>query len=319
MHSPLVKLPPLEPLRGFVAAAKHLSFTRAAEELCLTQSAISRQVQTLESALGVPLFIRRVRSLALTAAGARLAIAADGWLAEYATLAASLRDPAARPVTITATIGIAALWLVPRLSRFQALHPDIDVRLAASNRLLDLARDGIDLALRYCAERDAPAGAEPLFGESTVPVASPALAARPLDRATLAETVLLDYDDVRYPWLRWGHWLTTLGLDGVRPRAVLVFNQYDQLIQAAVGGQGIAIGRAQLVDRLVAAGQLRVVGDGRAEATGRAFWLVATPGAQRPEVACFAEWLRDEAAATAGPAGGPVAAMQGKPTESSPA
>ncbi|WP_332675552.1 LysR substrate-binding domain-containing protein [Aromatoleum sp.] len=298
MHSPLAHLPPLEPLRGFVAAARHLSFTRAAEELFLTQSAISRQVQALEAALGVPLFVRGIRSLALTPAGARLAMAADGWLAEYANLAAELRGPVARPVTVTATIGIAALWLVPRLSRFQDLHPEIDVRLAADNRVLDLAREGIDLAVRYCAEHDAPAGAEPLFGESTVPVASPALAARPLDRETLPDTVLLDYDDIRYPWLRWGHWLTTLGLDGVRPRAVLVFNQYDQLIQAAVAGQGIAIGRAQLVDRLVTGGQLKIVGDGRAEVTGRAFWLVRAPGSQRPQVARFADWLRAEAAAT---------------------
>lgn len=298
MHNALAHLPPLEPLRGFVCAARHLSFTRAAEELFLTQSAISRQVQALEAAFGVPLFVRGTRSLALTPAGARLAMAADGWLAEYATLAAELRGPSARPVTVTATIGIAALWLVPRLSRFQDLYPEIDVRLAAGNRILDLAREGIDLAVRYCAERDAPAGAEPLFGESTMPVASPALAARPLDRETLSDTVLLDFDDIRYPWLRWGHWLTTLGLDGVRPRAVLVFNQYDQLIQAAVAGQGIAIGRAQLVDRLIASGQLKVVGDGRTEVTGRAFWLVRAPGSQRQEVARFADWLRAEAAAT---------------------
>lgn len=298
MHSPLAHLPPLEPLRGFVSAARHLSFTRAAEELFLTQSAISRQVQALEAALGVPLFVRGIRSLALTPAGARVAVAAEGWLREYATLAAELRGPLARPVTITATIGIAALWLVPRLSRFQDLHPDIDVRLAAGNRILDLAREGIDLAVRYCAERDAPAGAEPLFGESTVPVASPALAARRLTRETLPDTVLLDFDDIRYPWLRWGHWLTTLGLDGVRPRAVLVFNQYDQLIQAAVAGQGIAIGRAQLVDRLIADGQLKIVGDGRTEVTGRAFWLVRAPGSERPEVARFADWLLSEAAAT---------------------
>lgn len=298
MHSPLVRLPPLEPLRGFVAAARHLSFTRAAEELFLTQSAISRQVQTLEVALGVALFVRGVRNLALTPEGARLALAADGWLTEYAQLAAALRGPAPRPVTVTATIGISALWLVPRLSRFQELHPDIDVRLAADNRVLDLVTEGIDLAVRYCTERDAPAGAEPLFGESTVPVASPALAARPLDRDTLPGTVLLDYDDIRYPWLRWGHWLTTLGLDGIRPRAVLVFNQYDQLIQAAVAGQGIAIGRAQLVDGLIAGGQLEVVGDGHAEVTGRAFWLVSAPGSQRTEVVRFADWLRSQAEVT---------------------
>ena len=298
MHTPLARLPPLDPLRGFVAAARHLSFTRAAEELFLTQSAISRQVQTLETALGVALFVRGIRRLALTAEGARLAAAAEGWLDDYAALADTLRQRGPRPVTVTASIGISALWLVPRLSHFQARHPDIDVRVAASNRMLDLAREDVDLAVRYCADRDAPAGAERLFGESVVPVASPALAARPLDRDTLPETVLLDFDDPRYPWLRWNDWLAAMGLDGIRPRAVLVFNHYDQLIQAAVAGQGIAIGRAQLLDQLIADGRLQLVGSGRREISGRGFWLVIAPGTPRPEVARFADWLRSEAAAT---------------------
>ncbi|MCK9988077.1 MAG: LysR family transcriptional regulator, glycine cleavage system transcriptional activator, partial [Azoarcus sp.] len=123
MRTAPARLPPLDPLRGFVAAARHLSFTRAAEELFLTQSAISRQVQALEDALGVALFVRGVRSLALTAEGARLARAAEAWLAEYAALADTLRPRCPRPVTVTASIGISALWLVPRLARFQARHP----------------------------------------------------------------------------------------------------------------------------------------------------------------------------------------------------
>ena len=299
MHTPLRRLPPLDPLRGFVAAARHLSFTRAAEELFLTQSAISRQVQALEDALGVRLFVRGVRTLALTAEGARLARAAQGWLDDYAALADALRARGPRPVTVTATIGISALWLVPRLSRFQARYPDIDVRVAASNRVFDLGREGVDLAVRYCADRDAPAGAEHLFGESVVPVASPVLAARPLDAATLPDTVLLDFDDPRYPWLRWSDWLAAMGLEHVRPRAVLVFNHYDQLIQAAVAGQGIAIGRAQLLDQLLADGRLQCVGGSPREIARRGFWLVTAPGAPRPEVARFAEWLRAEGAATA--------------------
>ncbi len=299
MHTPLRRLPPLDPLRGFVAAARHLSFTRAAEELFLTQSAISRQVQALEDALGVRLFVRGVRTLALTAEGARLARAAQGWLDDYAALADALRAHGPRPVTVTATIGISALWLVPRLSRFQARYPDIDVRVAASNRVFDLGREGVDLAVRYCADRDAPAGAEHLFGESVVPVASPVLAARPLDAATLPDTVLLDFDDPRYPWLRWSDWLAAMGLEHVRPRAVLVFNHYDQLIQAAVAGQGIAIGRAQLLDQLLADGRLQCVGGSPREIARRGFWLVTAPGVPRPEVARFAEWLRAEGAATA--------------------
>ncbi|HJV28792.1 MAG TPA: LysR substrate-binding domain-containing protein [Aromatoleum sp.] len=297
MHKPLGKIPPLDPLRGFVAAARHLSFTHAAEELFLTQSAISRQVQTLETALGVPLFVRGVRSLALTPEGERLARAAEGWLQEYAALADALAHSGPRPVTVTASIGISALWLVPRLSRFQQRHPDIDVRVAASNRTLDLAREDIDIAVRYCANREAPPGAERLFGETVIPVATPTIAARPLDARTLPETTLLDFDDPHYPWLRWTDWLAAMKLENVRPRAVLVFNHYDQLIQAAVAGQGIAIGRERLVDQLVAEGRLAVVGNGRLEMTDRGYWLVLGPGTPRREVACFADWLREEAGA----------------------
>jgi DNA-binding transcriptional LysR family regulator len=288
-----------------VAAARHLSFTRAAAELFLTQSAISRQIQTLEQALGVALFQRGTRSLALTEAGARLFREAEGWLADYAALARRLRQARGRqPVTVTATIGIATLWLVPRLTRFQARHPDIDVRLAAGNRIMDLAREGIDLAIRYCADRDAPAGAERLFGETVVPVASPAVGARPLARESLPETVLLEFDDPRYPWLGWDPWLAAVGLEGQAPRARVAYTHYDQLIQAAVAGQGIALGRTWLTDGLVAEGRLVVVGAARREVDGWGFWLVAAPGEMRPEVARFADWVRAESALT-GPGRGP--------------
>ena len=149
MDSALLRLPPLDPLRGFLAAARHLSFTLAAEELCLSQSAISRQVQTLEAALGTPLFVRGVRSLSLTEAGARLADAAEHWLTEYSRLATRLRAPKRPTVTISAGVGISALWLVPQLPDFQAAHPDIEVRISTSNRVVDLLHDDIDLALSY--------------------------------------------------------------------------------------------------------------------------------------------------------------------------
>jgi len=318
MHSPLARLPPLDPLRGFVAAARHLSFTRAAEELFLTQSAISRQVQSLEAAFGVPLFVRGIRSLSLTPEGARLAAAAEGWLDEYARLAEALRAPGPRPVTVTSSIGIAALWLVPRLSRFQARHSEIDVRLAACNRLVDLAREGIDLALRYCADRDAPPGAERLFGETVVPVASPALSARGLSRDTLAQTVLLEFDDPGcYAWLRWPEWLAAMGLADIRPRAMLGFNHYDQLIHAAVAGQGVALGRAELVGSLIAEGRLAMIDAGRREVAGRGYWLISAPGPQRPEVARFAEWLRAEAAG-GGEGGGDDTTVDPSPSCPSP-
>lgn len=301
MHNPLLQLPPLDPLRGFVAAARHLSFTRAADELCLTQSAISRQVQALETALGTPLFVRGVRSLALTAAGSRLAAAAEGWLDEYGTLATALRQPGARPVTVTASIGISALWLVPRLRDFQARHPDTEVRIAAGNRVVDLAREDIDLALRYCADRDAPAGSVKLFGETLFPVAHPSVAAGlTLNAATLPQLTLLDYDEPGFPWIRWDHWLAAAGLESLRPRSRIGYSHYDQLIHAATTGLGVALGRAVLVDPMLEDGRLMAVGSERFTVEGRGFWLVPAPRPMRPEVARFAEWVKEAAGAAAG-------------------
>ncbi len=291
------RLPPLDPLRGFVAAARELSFTRAAEALNLTQSAVSRQVQTLEQALGVRLFERGTRELRLTAEGARLHAAARVWLEEYRQLADQLaRRDRRPPLTVTASIGIAALWLVPRLSGFQAANPGIDVRVAAGNRILDLERDGIDVAIRHCADRDAPPGAERLFGESVIPVASPSLGLVRLDHETLPRSVLLDFEDNRYPWLRWDDWLAAMGLEDVTPGGRLVFSHYDQLIQAAVAGQGVAIGRIELVDRMTASGQLVALAGTRRRVEGRGYWLVLPPAPWREDVARFADWVRHEAA-----------------------
>ncbi len=297
MNSPLLRLPPLDPLRGFVAAARHLSFTRAGDELCLSQSAISRQVQTLEDALGVKLFVRATRSLALTDAGRRLADAAELWLSDYARLAARLQQPARPTVTVTASVGISALWLVPQLRDFQLEHPEIDVRIASSNRLVDLAHEDIDIALRYCADRDAPPGSERLFGETLLPVAHPSLGAGfTLDAATLPDQVLLDFDDASFPWLSWTPWLAAFNLEDVQPRGRLRFSHYDQLIHAAASGQGLAIGRIEMIAPLLQEGRLVALGsDGRPMA-GRGFWLIPAPGPMRAEVCTFADWVRHIAA-----------------------
>ena len=298
MDSSRRRLPPLEPLKGFVASARTLSFTRAASSLHLTQSAVSRQVQTLEQALGVALFERGVRELRLTADGVRLYEAAAGWLEHYARLADEFaRHELRRPVTVTASIGIAALWLVPRLSGFESANPGIDVRIAVGNRIVDMGREGIDLAIRYCRDVDAPSGSERLFGESVVPVASPALDVVKIDRETLPTLTLLEFDDPRYPWLRWDDWLAAMALEQVAPAARLEFSHYDQLIQAAVAGQGVAIGRAELVDRMTHSGQLHIVGGERRRVEGRGFWLILPAPPWRGEVARFAAWVRGEARA----------------------
>jgi DNA-binding transcriptional LysR family regulator len=303
MNEILRRLPSLDPLKGFDAAARHLSFTRAAAELHLTQSAVSRQIQTLEDQLGVKLFRRETRRLVLTPEGEVLRRAVAETFERLADVCAGLRAAQRRPrVTITAAVGIASLWLVPRLAAFQAVEPDLDVLISADNRVIDLEREGIDLALRYDDPATVPAEALHLFDEVVFPVAAPSVAAGfgvPLRAEDLAGATLLDFEnDSRAVWQSWEPWLHGFNLAHVRPKAVLQFNQYDQLIRAAEDGRGIALGRGPLVARLLAEGRLVALAATRERIAARAYYLVRGPGAGRPEVERFAAWLRDEARQT---------------------
>ena len=299
-------MPSLDLLKGFESAARHLSFTRAAEELFLTQSALSRQMQTLEEQLGLPLFERRHRQLLLTEAGQVLHAAAKSVLEEIAQAVSAIRrDQAAQPLTVSTNQPFASLWLIPRLSRFRERHPEVDVYISADNRIVDLERERIDLAVRYCGEATVPAGSIRLFGERIMPVCSPALAAdrmRPLKRPEdLANHVLLAIDDERgrFPWLNWSAWLAAIGIDRLTPAGSLKFNHFDQVIQAAIDGQGVALGREPLIDRLIH--QRKLVAPFRDRyATPRAYYIVRAPhAALRPEAQAFSDWLQEEARADA--------------------
>ncbi len=297
------RLPSLDPLKGFEAAARHLSFTKAAAELFLTQSAVSRQIQTLEEQLGVRLFRRETRRLSLTQEGEVLYRAVAESLSRLAEVCAGLRAARRRPrVNVSAAVGIAALWLVPRLSFFQDIEPDVDVRLSADNRLVDLDHEDIDLALRYISPDKAPPEAVLLFEEEVFPVAAPALAARLpacLRAADLAELTLLAFEHSRQaPWLSWEPWLAGMGLANALPKAVLQFNQYDQLIRAAEDGRGIALGRGPLVAPMMADGRLRLIGGTRLRIVARGYYLVRARQSARPEVERFAAWLLAEAKQT---------------------
>jgi LysR family transcriptional regulator, glycine cleavage system transcriptional activator len=299
MDNPLRRLPSLDALKGFDAAARHLSFTRAAGELSLTQSAISRQVQTLEEQLGVRLFARGVRKLTLTPEGERLHRAAAKALADLGEVCAGLRAGQRRArVTVSAAISIAALWLVPRLGNFQERHPDVDVRLSADNRTVDLAREEVDVALRYGPPELMPPGALLLFDEVVFPVAAPAIAAafpRNPQPADLAATTLLAYTGEPVPGLDWSPWLVSLGLDKARPKALIQFNQYDQMIRAAAEGQGIALGRGPLVRKLIDEGRLAPLMEARERIASRGYYLLRASAETRPEVEAFVAWLIDEA------------------------
>jgi len=323
MHKPVPKprqrLPSLDLLKGCEAAARHLSFTRAAEELFLTQSALSRQMQALEEQLGLPLFERRHRQLLLTEAGQVLHAAARTVLEEIGQAVATIRrDRAAAPLTVSTNQPFASLWLIPRLARFRERHPDADVYISADNRIVDLEREHIDLAVRYCGEASAPPGSLRLFGERLVPVCSPALAtdrARPLKRPEdLRHHVLLHIDDERgrFPWLNWPAWLAAIGIDRLTPAGSLRFNHFDQVIQAAVDGQGVALGREPLVDRLLRQRKLVAPFPDR-YATPRAYYIVrSTHAALRREAQAFGDWLQEEARADAAVDAGVPARPSGK-------
>jgi LysR family glycine cleavage system transcriptional activator len=299
-------LPSLDFFKGFEAAARHLSFTKAAEELFVTQSAVSRQIQALESRLGVRLFLRRNRGLALTEAGEQMWRAVDSVL-RILHQAVEQVSPGATPkvVTVTSSMAFSSLWLIPRLSGFRRLHADVDVRISVNNQVLDLDRERIDLAIRYCPARAAPAGSARLFGEEILPVCSPVLLkdrSRPLKTPQdLRHHVLLHYDEPNRPapWLTWNVWLETAGVPDLKPADSLRFDHYDQTIGAALGGQGIALGRRPLVKKLLANRSL-VAPFALGSVTDRAYFIVRTPATSaRAEVTHFVEWLAAEAAAMA--------------------
>jgi LysR family transcriptional regulator, glycine cleavage system transcriptional activator len=292
-----VRLPSLDLIRGFVAVGRRMSITLAAEDLFLTQSAVSRQVIALEDALGVKLLNRGYRSIRFTAEGERFFRIADSALQQLQDGVNALAAGSDRqPVTITASIGVSGLWLMPRLGGFQQRHPDIDVRVAANNKVIDMRAQGADIAIRYCAAAAAPAGSLRLFGESVAPVAHPSLGVSRLDADTIARQVLIEYDDSNRPWLQWADRLHSMGLSGVKPKGVLRYNQYDQAIRAALEGQGIALGRVALIEPLLSERRLVAVGGADADhAQGYAYWLVQADLTPRGDVQVVIDWIKTEA------------------------
>jgi DNA-binding transcriptional LysR family regulator len=295
-------LPQLGFIQGFEAAARNLSFTKAAEELFITQSAVSRQIKALEDHLGVALFERRQRALVLTEGGHALYRVATDVLERLQAAADQLRASGrTRQLSLTTTTGFASLWLIPRLQRFTRLHPDVDVRISATTTVINLERSLVDLAIRYCRPEDVPERATRLFGEEVVAVCNRSLLrdkSRPLKRPLdLRHHILLhfDYPGAQLSFLDWGTWLTSLGIGDLKPAGALHFSQYEQMIQAAISGQGVALGRQPLVNDLLRSGAL-VAPFRRAVVGSRAYFIVESEhSAAKPHVRQFAAWLLEEA------------------------
>ncbi|WP_395024915.1 LysR substrate-binding domain-containing protein [Comamonas odontotermitis] len=308
MPKPLSPLPSLDLLRTLVAVGQRMSITLAAQDLYLTQSAVSKQIRQLEQTLGVALLVRGHRSIAFTTAGERLYQSAAQHLhALHGTLAQIAAQGQRHSVTVSASIGITALWLLPRLGRFQQRCPDVDVRVAADNRLHGPQTPDIDLAIRYCAAQDAPAGAQRLFGESLVPVAHPSLNAPQLKTpAQVDSLVLLELDLPNRPWLHWHGWLQAQGLPASGTQRMLRYNQYDQVIHAAIAGQGVAIGRYELIAPMLDDGRLVALGPIDPTLSPYGYWLVPFASARQRHadgaqgaLARFAQWVREEAGVVA--------------------
>jgi LysR family transcriptional regulator, glycine cleavage system transcriptional activator len=295
-------LPALDLLVGFEAAARHLSFTKAGEELFLTQSAVSRQIKELEEQLGVELFQRRHRALALTDAGKSFYASAAQVLTTMRAATDRLRAQAGKKgLSVTTTHSFAALWLIPRLAGFTRGHPGIDVRIMADTRVQDLDRDGLDLAIRHGPASLAGSSAVRLMGERVFPVCSPKLLkdkSKPLrEPQDLRYHCLLQYDDPegRHPWLHWKTWLEVERIADLRPAGTLSFSGYEQIIPAAVAGHGVGLGRTPLVKDLLASGELVAPFKSSAD-PARAYYAVVSKSAEgRAEVAAFVAWLKQEA------------------------
>lgn len=286
------RLPPLNSLRLFEAAGRHLSFKRAAEELNVTPSAVSHGIQSLEDWLGVALFDRGHRSLVMTGAGAaylpRVRDALDRLAS--ATEAVPGRRPNGR-LSVSVAPSFALRWLVPNLPRFSAIHPGIEVSLDTSHRQIEFPRDGVDLAIRMGRGDWPDLYAACLVVEDLVPVCAPSLAQAIGRPADLAGQTLLHVTDVTEDWAAWARLANVADLDLDRG---LRFDTIHMALEAAAQGLGIAIGRLPLIAADLAAGRLiSILGPPRQGETG--YWLTSgRESLARPEVAAFRNWIRAE-------------------------
>jgi LysR family glycine cleavage system transcriptional activator len=289
-------------LRAFEAVARRLSFRGAAEELHLTQPAISRQIRALEEELGAQLFLRGTRHVELTGAGDALLRSAAPLLDRLDATVRQIRSTQGRqPVGLTTFASFASLWLLPRLQAFQRAHPGIDIRISANDVIADTDDPELDLALRYCHPDDAPPGSTLLFGEVLTPVASPSLPGLATP-AALAQHTLLEEDSglPSVEYLSWRHWLRLMGLPQLEPRGWLYLNFTYQQIQAALAGQGVALARLALVGESLARGDLiEPFGAAGRVSSPFAYWLVRWPARrERPGLAAFEAWVLEQAEAT---------------------
>jgi LysR family glycine cleavage system transcriptional activator len=288
----LRRLPNLAALRAFEAAARHQNFSRAAEEVHVTHGAISHQVRALEEELGVALFTRHGKRIAITAEGERFAAILRESLGDIAAAADALRaDAKQMRLTITALPSFAARWLSPRLGRFIEQHPDLEVMLQSSNHLTDFVRESVDVGIRFGRGNYPGLAVEKLMDDCYYPMASPRFNGGKLPRTPqkLVRSTLLRCDgELWLPWFR------AAGLDWPEPTAGLVFQDSSMLVRAAAEGHGIALARNVIALTELASGELVRLFDTTIPCEHAYFFVCPPEALQKPQVKAFREWLFDE-------------------------
>jgi LysR family glycine cleavage system transcriptional activator len=295
----MVAYPPLKAVRYFEAAARHLSFSRAAEELSVTHSAISHQIKALEGWLGVPLFERGTRQVALTDAGRRFLPPIRSGLLQIAEAAREV-STATRggPIVVSVLPSVAAKWMVPKLHDFRARHPDIDVRISATSRVETIGDGDIDIAIRFGRGTWTGVTSELLLANDLFPVCSPKLPAadKPLkEPRDLLQYPLLsdsDYSGANYDF--WRDWLLAAGIEDARYRPGLSFNVSNLLMQAAVDGLGVAMGNTMLAGEDLRQGRLIRPFDLTVWPDSGFYVVYAKSALQRPKIKAFRDWLFDQ-------------------------
>ena len=281
-------------LPAFEAAARRLSFKAAAEELHVTPGAISQQIKLLEERVGVPLFVRRARAIDLTEAGRVLLPATQHAFRLLTDAYVRARETDGTAVlTVSLLPSFAALWFVPRLGRFRARHPDVDVRISATPKLADLERDDVDIVIRYGLGNYPDLHVEHLISEDVFPVCSPALRDGPLPLAKpedLARHTLL-HDENRQEW---SLWLRAVGIEGIDASRGPSFSLWELALQAAVAGQGVALGRSTLVTQYLQTGQLVRPLDISSPSEWGYYFVCLPERLAEQKITAFRDWLRDE-------------------------
>lgn len=290
------QLPPLSALRAFEAAARHLSFKRAAEELGVTPTAISHQIRQLEELLGVRLFERRTRQVLITPEGQLLyPVLRDGFDAFAKALDALTARPSRHVVTLSATTAFTARWLVPRIAAFREANPGIDLRLHASDEPVDFRSGVADAAIRYGRGPYPGLVTEELFSDRFAPVCSPRLGMRRKEDLRSRSLLHFEWRRVERDTPTWRLWLERAGLRGIDATGGTTFTDESHAIQAALAGQGIALLSLRLVDDDLRSGTL--VQPFGPVLEGYRYHLVHPAEARaRPEISALRAWLQSAAA-----------------------